>query len=744
MLLYNTKQVSEGLGVSEETIRRWIRLGDLDAENLGKSYRIVEEKLREFLVKKNIDFKKIPLFNLNCDSENMNEQYNDKMVDEFADEHNVLIREHNNKYESTNKLIESPVAIELPVVPMVLNTSENDITKEFYDKCLQWARKFDRGVGFFTSGWIRLNAIGMSKFAANGGKARWMISPIMDGRDVEAIKSGLKEQERNEHYKVLLKTNLELISEFLEKETLNAISWMVYDNIIEFRFAIPVKNLDGDFHDKFGIFSDDKGNKISFNGSMNDSQKGFSNYESIKVFTTWNGNEDFVNDDEKRFERLWDNRDENVDIFKLPEAIKEDIFQLRSGERPYKKFKQQKTTSFRWRHQDEAIQIFLSKRNGVLEIATGAGKTKISIEIINLLLQNGEISTVIITVNGTDLLDQWYKILIKNTSLKIYRYYASYKELGGFLLNPKNSIMLVSRTPDFLDATLNRIKKSIAENCIIICDEVHGFGSPTLVKLFKGKISPIKYRLGLSATPEREYDDEGNKFIEDEIGKVIYTFGIDDAIKRGILCELKYYPLDFELTQEDRTEMKKLIASFHARKQAGQIVVDKDFYTQLSAIKKVSPAKIPIFKQFVDNNPNILNRCIIFVETKEFGIDIQNVIINYITDYHTYYGDDDRDNLVKFAKGEIRCLITCKRISEGIDIQSVNNIILLSADRAKLQTIQRIGRCLRIDPFNSEKKAEVVDFICVNSKENVTDKDTNSDIERKEWLLQLSNIRREE
>ena len=79
---------------------------------------------------------------------------------------------------------------------------------------------------------------------------------------------------------------------------------MLYDGIIEMKFAIPCKKLgDGDFHDKFGIFYKDS-EALSFSGSINDSIHGFQNYESIKVFKTWAGTREYVESDAERFNRL--------------------------------------------------------------------------------------------------------------------------------------------------------------------------------------------------------------------------------------------------------------------------------------------------------------------------------------------------------------------------------------------------------------------------------------------------------
>lgn len=621
----------------------------------------------------------------------------------------------------------------LPNVPLTLNTSENDLTLEFYDPCLKWAKKYDRGVGYFTSNWIRLNAHGLSHFATNGGTARWLTSPILEGEDMEALSKGLMGPE-DVDLVASLKKEVKLLQSYLEEETRNAIGWLVYDGILEFRFAIPTNSLEGgDFHDKFGIFYGDE-EKLSFNGSVNDSKKGGRNYESIKVFPTWKGLGDFVDDDIKRFERIWNNKDENLKIFDLPSAIRKDIFSLRTLERPYQ-LSEEKKSENKWRHQDEAIKSFLDVGNGILEMATGTGKTRTSLNIVNILHNNKSIKSAIITVDGSDLLEQWSKEVGIWTNLTIYKQFSRYKEIAGFLLNPENAVLIISR--EFLVKYIHYFTKQLLNNSIIICDEVHGLGSPMLVKNLSTKIRPFKYRLGLSATPERAYDENGNNFIEGEIGEKIFEFGLEDAIKRGILCEFDYIPLEFQLTQEDRKKVKTLIATHNAKKQSGEYVADETLFRDIARVKKVSKAKLPTFYSLLNSNRNILDRSIIFVETKEFGEEVQKILIRFEPNYHTYYGEDDRQNLLRFSNGELNCLITSKRISEGIDISSVNNIILFSADKAKVQTIQRIGRSLRLDSNNPDKRAAVVDFIQVSEN-------GNSDQERKTWLYEISKIKREE
>lgn len=630
--------------------------------------------------------------------------------------------------------------MDYPKVKPCLDTSEYDLIDELYLPCLKWADRFDRGVGFFTTGWITYNVTGLSNFASRGGKMRLITSPILSNEDTDAIINS--EGNNGEAFKRLeaaLIDNVRVLEAEMKADVSNAFSWMIYDGIIDLRFAIPCEKLeDGDFHDKFGIFY--KGEDwISFSGSINDSKHGYQNYESIKVFKTWAGTGEYVESDINRFEKIWNSKDKNLRIFTVPTAVKERIFQLRTSNRPYKKHD---SASNRWVHQDMAVEKFIEKEHGILAMATGSGKTVTAIKIINRLFDESKIRRVVITMYGNDLLDQWSKQIRESFKNKqIHYHYGSHKRMNDFIMHPDEAILLVSRDSNNLTKLLNLLDKApgnYKDDTLFIFDEVHGAGSQSFVENLTGKLSPYKYRLGLSATPEREYDDVGNEFLLNEIGEIIFEFNLEDAIKKGILCEFNYIPLPYELTEAEKHKKKKIIAAFNAKKESGEPYDEKEMFTQLSLVNKTAINKIEEFEVLISKRPELLDKCIIFVQTMEYGKQLQEVLIKYTDKYHTYYADDEKINLENFAEGKINCLLTCKKVSEGIDISSVTNIFIFASDRSKLVTTQRIGRALRLDKNNPEKKANVIDFIL----EDIGENDNNADQERKEWLTKLSETRR--
>ena len=629
--------------------------------------------------------------------------------------------------------------MDYPKVKVCLDTSEDNLIDELYTPCLKWAERFDRGVGYFTTGWLTYNVAGLSDFASRGGKMRLITSPILSTEDTDAI-IGAENQDGSAFLRLeaALLENVEILKQEMEADIINTFSWMLYDGIIDMRFAIPCEKLEeGDFHDKFGIFY--KGNDaLSFSGSINDSKHGFQNYESIKVFKTWAGTQEYVDADTARFEKIWNRKDRNLIMFTIPQAVKNKIFELRSPDRPYSL----PAGSSKWVHQDIAVKTFLEKEHGILAMATGTGKTVTAMKIINKLFDSGEIRRVVITMYGNDLLDQWAIQIRENYKNKQINYhYASQKMMKDFVMHPDDSILILSRDARNLSKLLDlfdRLPGDYRNDTLFVFDEVHGAGSNTFVENLSGRLSPYRYRLGLSATPEREYDEAGNDFLLNEIGEVIFEFTLQDAIQKGILCEFNYIPLPYVLSDEEKLKKRKIIAAFNAKKESGEPVDEKDMFTQLALVNKTAVNKLEEFESLISQRPELLQKCIIFVQTMEYGAKLQEILVRYSDKYHTYYADDEKINLENFAAGKIDCLLTCKKVSEGIDISSVTNIILFSSDRSRLVTTQRIGRALRLDKNNPEKKATVVDFVIEDSEEN----DNNADADRAEWLTELSQTRR--
>jgi superfamily II DNA or RNA helicase len=643
---------------------------------------------------------------------------------------------------------------------LLYETATTDLIDDFYTPSLEAASEYKRAVGYFTSSWFEEAAAGIAAFANNGGTARWIISPKLTEEDWTAIEQG-DAAKRDPSLYEQMETLVEELESDLQQDTQNTIAWLIADGLLRVRIAVTDEELGGDFHDKWGIFIDGE-DKVAFHGSQNDSRKSLSNYEANSVFTSWGAHTDQqrVAQHEDRFDSIWANTKPGVHSFSLPDSISLGIAELRSSDRPYHDPGEETklTSAYRWRHQEEAVEAFLKAKTGLLDMATGTGKTRTSLKIIDQLLRDDIIETLVIATRGNDLLNQWNETVLEHFSAEemfLYRQYSSHKDLASYLMNDSERLdILLTSYANLEDAIDGDMDEKLA-NGLLICDEVHNIGAQGKQEALGGRLSVFPYRLGLSATPFDPYDPDRNEFIRNEIGPVVYEFGLEPAIKRGILTEFDYTPITYELSEEDKARQKKQFKKFAGLKRQNPSVPQSQLYIMLSRVRKESEEKLPKFRRHLERNPDVLEDTIIFVASKDYGTKVQQIIYDYVDNFHTYYGEDDESKLDEFSTGKLSTLVTSKAISEGIDIQSVKNIILFSAPRSKGTTTQRIGRALRKDPSNPDKRANVIDFVVKSDIEQKTvdnddgadevDEDTKPpDRERYEWLNRLSKITQQE
>ena len=145
----------------------------------------------------------------------------------------------------------------------------------------------------------------------------------------------------------------------------------------------------------------------------------------------------------------------------------------------------------------------------------------------------------------------------------------------------------------------------------------------------------------------------------------------------------------------------------------------------------------------------MLKKCIIFIHSlnttaeekkaiSDYSTEILNVVQKYSNYVHTYVDNDAPSYLEKFANGTLECIVAVNKVSQGIDIPAIENIVLFSSDRSMRKTIQRLGRCLRIDKNNPYKKANVVDFIV----DEALDDDDKADRIRYDILKEYSKYKK--
>ena len=649
--------------------------------------------------------------------------------------------------------------------------SGSSIGENLIASCLSECSHYRRGTAYFSSSSLKTYASFLGEIIKKDVKIDILCSPVIQDQKLREILSNnsTKEKKHAEYLKVASDILLSAVGFSKDPENLEyrskVLSYLISKGQLEIKFAIPngyeeaVKNgsdYESLYHVKNGYFDFPNGDKVAFDGSFNESLSGhLTNRERTNVFRSWHA------EDKTRLDRTandidkdWNEESMDLDIYPLGEDILLKIQELAPINKPVPGRDIGENVEWGlWDHQEEAINIFIKERHGILEMATGTGKTTTALEIVKRLYESKAIDSVIISTYGSTLLEQWAIEVekwksnqvndINDRSIKgfyVFRDFKGNSEMMNYLNIVKDSILIVSRSAKGLKKLLFSSQiKNHKKNILIIHDEVHGFGSEGLSKSLEGSHQDLGYSLGLSATPIREYGD-GTSFIFSEIGPVIYTYEINNAIEDGILCEFNYYPIDFKYTKKDKEKIKKIYSIMSHSERQGRKWSKEELFRELSKVRKKAESKPHLLNDFLSNNRELLKSSIFFVQDKEQGDLIAKVICKYTSKYTTFY-QGSPDKFIRFLDdGSLDTVIACERLNEGVDVRSLKSIFLISTPRARLVTTQRIGRCLRIDPNNVSKIANVVDFILLDNKDD--SEHTPTDQKRKQWVSKLSKIKK--
>lgn len=596
----------------------------------------------------------------------------------------------------------------------------------------------------------------MSKFADNEGHARWVTSPILYEEDWKALSTGHQAKE-DVITKLILKNSIPDIRKGLEEKTLSTLAWLIADNIIDFKIALPRKLLNyGEFHDKFGIFYDYYGDILSFIGSYNDSIQGTRNYESIKVFKSWIPEfTEIVISEKNRFNAIWENHDQNLLVFDLPSAAKEEIIKLRKHERPYKS-KNKISMDFFTKTQKPQIPDYIKLRDyqlkaiqawidndylGIFEMATGTGKTITALASSIRLYKALEKLTVIIACPLQHLVVQWKDEAQKFGYFPISAF--DQKDKWFDLLNEKIisfnhddiEILCIITTYDtfFTDAFQRTISRIIGPK-LFISDEVHHIGSKKRIDSLP-KI--LNYKLGLSATPTRWFDEYGTKEIIKYFGDIIFSFPLSKAIEEKFLTPYYYYPKVVELTCEEIQRYDQLTKKIGVLLNMGEDPDENDNLLKLllkrAEIIQKAENKIPITLSLVDDISN-LTHTLFYCAPHQIDTLIKMLGHSKHIRVHRFTYKENHSLrkilLENFDKGILQALVAIKCLDEGVDIPSTRTAIFLSSSSNPREFIQRRGRILRNHPGKTH--ATIYDLMVIPPISSLTNSNTERNIMRRE------------
>ncbi|MFC2947978.1 DEAD/DEAH box helicase family protein [Virgibacillus sediminis] len=382
-------------------------------------------------------------------------------------------------------------------------------------------------------------------------------------------------------------------------------------------------------------------------------------------------------------------------------------------------------------YQREAIQNwFANDSQGLLEMATGTGKTITALALANELLKRKSRLNIVIVTPFSQLSSQWMKEC-RNFGLKPIKAYQKSKvwmpqlddAIRAYNKGVTDIVVTVTTNATFSMAPFqNRIPK-MAENTLLIIDEAHYFGAKQLNKHLPHKFS---YRVALTATPIRWMDEEGTENLISYFGnKVVYSFSLKDAIKQGFLTKYYYYPRLVHLNEEETEEYIELtnkIKKLYYRSKEDSDAKDSMERLALKRARIIYSAENKIYELIDLLSEKGVHKHSLFYcgdgkhkEERQVDAILKTLRKKFNVNAKRFTSDEsnhERDELLStFESGEVEALVAIKCLDEGIDVPATKHAYLIASSGNPKEFIQRRGRVLR--KHTGKDSATIFDFIVV-------------------------------
>lgn len=656
---------------------------------------------------------------------------------------------------------------------------KDNVIEEFYIPLLKEAVKYERAVGFFSSSALVEISKGIAEMASKGGKIRIVASPYLSDDDVKAIREGYEKREKIIENALIAQLQNEP-SDYFSLERLNLLACLIADGIMDIHIAFTTdKNGIGLYHEKMGIIEDSSGYKVAFSGSNNETASAlFVNYETIDVFKSWGDQSEaervFLK--VKSFESIWNDKEPNIKVLEFPNVTDALIKKYKKKPPNYNidneqfekrvltyEFKIDNQISLQnnknqqvgarippdvelRQYQKEAISKWVNENyRGIFDMATGTGKTITGLAAISKLSEDlNDNLAVIIVCPFQHLVEQWVEDIVRFNINPIIGYSSSpqkdwEKKLSRAVRNQKvrndkRFFCFVCTNATFAKNSVQEEIGKIKAPILLVVDEAHNFGARSYASLLDDRFT---YRLALSATIDRQKDEEGTALLYNFFGEKCIEYSLKRAIEEDKLTQYKYYPIVVYLTEQELQkyelksyEMSKCIikgknGKYKLNKRGELIAIER------SRIVAGASQKLDAFREQIapySHDSNILVYCgaTNVVEDNKDRSETSEEDIKQIKAVTRIMGNEfnmkvakftSEENMEtrkiikeKFQKGDdLQAIVAIKCLDEGVNIPGIRTVFILASTTNPKEYIQRRGRVLRKAP--NKPYAEIYDFV---------------------------------
>ena len=405
-------------------------------------------------------------------------------------------------------------------------------------------------------------------------------------------------------------------------------------------------------------------------------------------------------------------------------------------------------------YQRQAIANWFANRGrGTLKMATGSGKTITALAIACELYQRIGLQALIVVCPYRHLVTQWATEAEKFglqpiLAFESIRQWQSQLSTGLYNVRAGSQpfVTVITTNSTLIGEGFQSQLKYFPEKTLIIGDEAHNLGAPRLEQSLPRKIG---LRLGLSATPERYFDEQGTEFIFDYFGAVLQPeLTLASAIAQGALVRYLYYPILVDLTATEAQAYAKLTTRIGWAIASQENGIDSNMtplLMQRARLVGAAANKIEALRQLMLNRRNTSHTLFYCGDgTTEDGrseasdrqiaavVRMLGVELGYRV--NTYTADTpltERERLRRqFETGELQGLVAIRCLDEGVDIPAIRTAVILASSGNPRQFVQRRGRILR--PHPGKERATLFDAIVLPPE---LDRDT--------WEVERNLLRKE-
>ncbi len=367
-------------------------------------------------------------------------------------------------------------------------------------------------------------------------------------------------------------------------------------------------------------------------------------------------------------------------------------------------------------------------RRGLLVMATGTGKTRVSISLVDVLARNGWVKNVLFLADRIPLVSQAHKNFVKLLPHMTTSVLSEDKD-------PDTTARITFSTYQTMINYIDRDEKafSVGRFDLIIIDEAHRsiFGKYTaIINYFDALL------VGLTATPRDEVDRSTYETFQMEQGVPNYAYELEDAVAEGYLVNYRGFKRGSlimkdgikykDLSPDEQEQLEKVWEYEQARKAIDgedyrRDIRSDEIFKYIFNLDTIDH----VLQDLMENGLKVqsgerIGKTIIFAYNHRHA---EMIVERFYALYPEYASESSEfcaliDNYVTYSKdlidkfeirdGNPQIAVSVDMLDTGIDVPDVLNLVFFKIVKSKIKFMQMIGRGTRLskDIFGPEHDKE--------------------------------------